>query len=87
MIIWSRWISALRRSISDRSWLTWAVCGSVFITGAFVIARARAAYASVEAFSSACRSLGEMHASMRVWELPPRACLSSRVSVESRYGT
>ena len=48
---------------------------------------ALAAYPSVLMFSSINLSLGERQAIISVYELPPKLCLRSYVSLLSRYGT
>mmetsp|Transcript_9894 Transcript_9894/g.40048 ORF Transcript_9894/g.40048 Transcript_9894/m.40048 type:complete len:298 (-) Transcript_9894:980-1873(-) len=60
---------------------------SRFTTGLFRIFLALAAYLSVLRVSSRLASAGDMHAIMHVRELPPSESCSSRVSLESRYGT
>ena len=60
---------------------------SRFTTGLFRMFLALAAYLSVLSVSSRLASAGDMHAIMHVRELPPSESCSSRVSLESRYGT
>jgi hypothetical protein len=60
------------------------VTGSTFFFGKLDIYDALAAYYKVVRFSSKCLSDGARHATIRVYELPPRDCFSSYVSLDSR---
>lgn len=91
LCICARSILALWLSYSLR-WMTSFY--SCLIDGCLVFAvtirsifRALVAYFKVFNVSSWVMELGDMHATMAVRVFPPRESLSSRVSLESRYGT
>mmetsp|Transcript_114602 Transcript_114602/g.222546 ORF Transcript_114602/g.222546 Transcript_114602/m.222546 type:complete len:238 (-) Transcript_114602:196-909(-) len=62
-------------------------CTDTFTTTLFLMFLALLAYFNVFSVSPKCTSAGEIHAIIKVLLLPPKESCSSRVSLESRYGT